>query len=43
MEMATEEVMKAVRDGGARSRFIAVDSLTMSYPQSVKSHRVTSL
>ena len=42
-EMAAKEVMKAVRDGRARSRFIAVDSLTVSYPQSVKSHRMTSL
>ena len=42
-EMAAKEIMKAVRDGRARSRFIAVDSLTVSYPQSVKSHRMTSL
>ena len=42
-EMAAKEIMKAVRDGRARSRFIAVDSLTVSYPQSVKCHSVTSL
>ena len=42
-EVATEEIMKAVRDSRARSRLIAVDSLTVSYPQSVKSHRMTGL
>ena len=42
-EMTTEEVFKAIRDSGARTRNIVVDSLTVGSPQSVKSHRMTSL
>ena len=41
--MLTKEIFEAVRDGMARSGNIGIDSLTVSQPQCVESHRMTSL
>ena len=43
VEMTTKEIFKAVRDSWARTRDIVVGGLTMGKPQSVESHRMTSL
>ena len=42
-KMTTKEEFKAVRDSGARTRNIVIDSLTVGSPQRVKSHSMTSL
>ena len=42
-EVATKEKFKVVRDSRARTRIIVIDGLEMGSPQSVKSHRMTSL
>ena len=43
VEVTTKEIFKAVRDSWARTRDIVVGGLTMGKPQSVESHRMTSL
>ena len=43
LKMLAKEIFEAVRDGMARSGNIGIDSLTVSQPQSVESHRMTSL
>ena len=43
VEMTTKEIFKAVRDSWARTRDIVIGGLTMGKPQSVESHRMTSL
>ena len=43
LEMLTKEKFKVVRDKLAQSGNISIDGLTVSQPQSVESHRMTSL
>jgi len=42
-EVLSKEEMEAARNNQTRTRSIAVDGITVSNPQSVKSHRTTSL
>jgi len=42
-EVLSKEKMKAARDNQSRTRGITIDRIAVSNPQSVKSHRVTSL